>query len=371
MPERSTRSGTLGIGSVLGVPIRLHFTFVILLVFLAYIGLTDKQSLQIHLLYLALMFGSVLLHEIGHVAAGKIAGIRTREIVMFPVGGVSQLETNPTPRKELFISLAGPFANLLIAAALAIWMSTQTGGWRLAKFGGATDENLIQRLFFGNLILALFNLVPAFPMDGGRALRSLLSLYRPENEARQLSGAIGRTIAVVMCLYGLFWGEYMLAFIAVFIYVGAAQESAAAIGKSLLEGTPVRAAMVTQFQTLSHGDTLRDAADKLLSTTQQDFPVMLGDQVVGLLGRANLLRGMASEGPEAFIAGFMDRDFERVKTDTDLAEAVSLLADAGHCILVMDGERLLGLLTSENVSEFIVLKRIGMGRQEHGVDTKS
>ncbi len=141
------------------------------------------------------------------------------------------------------------------------------------------------------------------------------------------------------------------------------QESAAAIGRMLTHGVPVRAAMITEFHTLSHGQTIRDAANLLLATSQQDFPVVLGDQVLGLLGRNRLLRAMAEAGPEAYVASAMDRDFASVPPDLDLSEAVPLLAQSGACALVMENEKLMGLLTSENLTEFLLLKRFERMKQ--------
>jgi len=138
------------------------------------------------------------------------------------------------------------------------------------------------------------------------------------------------------------------------------------VGRILTQGTPVRAAMVTDFRTLSHADTVRDAANLLLAASQQDFPVMHGDQVIGLLGRAALLRAMASSGPDSYVAGAMNREFVHVSPEQDLAETIPLLSQAGSCVLVMDGDRLVGLLTSENLSQFLLLRRFGMPPETEG-----
>src|SRR3984957_3838481 len=159
-----------------------------------------------------------------------------------------------------------------------------------------TDANALARLAYGNLVLAGFNLMPAFPMDGGRILRALLSFVRPEEEATRIAAWMGRMLAISMGLYGLLAAQFMLVFFALFIYLGAAQEGAAAMGRALTHGIPVRAAMITEFHTLDHGNTVRDAANLLLSTSQQDFPVIHGDQVVGVLGRNLLLKALANQG---------------------------------------------------------------------------
>jgi CBS domain-containing protein len=159
-------------------------------------------------------------------------------------------------------------------------------------------------------------------------------------------------------LAGLLWGNYMLVFIALFVYLGASQEGTAARGRIRTAGYPVRAAMITDFRTLQHGESIRDAGNLLLATSQHDFPVMHGGSVVGLLTRAALVRGMLSEGPESYVAGAMDREFKRIDPDMPLTEALPLVSGSGAVALVMDGEeQLLGMLTSENLSEFILLRQ--------------
>jgi Zn-dependent protease len=345
---------------ILGVPIRLHFTFILLFIFLITIGVTGDQSALSNVLYLAALFLSVLLHELGHAMVSLQFGIRTLEIVMYPIGGVARLERTPPPNEEFWIALAGPAVNLVIAAVLLGFL-TYTG--RLVPtdaLGVPTSSNLLQRIGLGNLLLAIFNLIPAFPMDGGRILRAVLARFKSEAEATRIAATSGQFLAIALGLYGLLNAHFMLVFIAFFVYLGAAQESAASTGRVLTHGVPVRAAMVTDFRTLPHGSTIRDAANLLLATSQQDFPVVLGEQVLGLLGRTALLRGMATEGQDAFIGGIMERNFTAVSPDNDLAEALPMLANAGTCALVMEGEKLVGLLTTENLSEFLILRRFGM-----------
>lgn len=351
---------TIATVHLLGVPVRLHFTFVLLFVFLVVAGIGEGQSGLANAVYIAALFGSVVLHELAHALVGRRYGVRTLEIVMFPIGGVARLAQPPKPRQEFWIAAAGPLVNLAIAAGLAGALVWRGGLLPLEGLVRPTDANLLERIAGGNLVLAAFNLLPAFPMDGGRILRSVLALRRPPEQATRLAARAGQFLAIGLGLYGLLAANYLLVFIAFFVYLGAAQESAAAVGRILTQGTPVRGAMVTDFRTLSHGDTVRHAANLLLATSQQDFPVMYGEQTIGLLGRSALLRAMAATGPESYVAGAMNRDFVRVAPDQDLAETIPLLTQAGSCVLVMDGEKLVGLLTSENLSEFLLLRRFGM-----------
>jgi Zn-dependent protease len=352
--------GTAGTFSLFGVPIRLHFTFLILLAFILVVGLSGDQSALVNTVYIIALFASVLLHELGHVAVSRRYGIKTKEIVMYPIGGVSRMESTPKPAEELWIALAGPLVNLAVAAALGAYLYYSGQLTAIETLGRASDANLVERIALGNLILGGFNLIPAFPMDGGRILRAALARFRPIEEATRIAAASGRFLAIAMLFAGLFNGQFFLMFIAIFVYLGAEQENAAVTGRALTQGIPVRAAMVTEFHTLSHGNSIRDAANLLLSTSQQDFPVVLGQQVIGLLGRNALLRGMAMQGQESYVAGIMDRNFTSVPPDMDLAEAMPLLTEAGSCALVMEGDQLLGLLTRENLSEFVLLRRFGM-----------
>jgi Zn-dependent protease/CBS domain-containing protein len=367
-PGQNYIAGSVGTVRVFGVPVRLHFTFILLLVFLLFIGIGERQSGGSTAIYILALFASVLLHEIGHTLVARHYGIRTIEIVMFPIGGISRPERQPKAREELWIALAGPTVNLLIAVVLLAWVVAAHRGFvDLAQLREPTDANLAERIAFGNLILWLFNLLPAYPMDGGRILRGLLSLRKSEEEATRIAAGAGQVLAVAIGLAGLLWGNFILVFIALFVYLGAFQESAAVRGRIFTSGFPVRAAMITDFRTLSHGDTIRDAGNLLLATSQHDFPVMHGEQAVGLLTRAALVRAMLNEGPDAYVAGVMDRNFTRLSPDMPLQEAMALVsgpgAAAGGCALVFDGEdRLVGMVTSENLSEFMLLRQASMAQ---------
>jgi Zn-dependent protease len=346
-------SGTLGGLVLAGVPVRFHFTFFLLILFVVAASATGSREVWVEAAFIGALFASVLLHELGHAITARSYGIRTLEIVMYPIGGVARLAEQPRPRAELWIALAGPAVNVVIAGAVY-------GALILALPAEKTLDDLLRRIAVGNLYLAAFNMVPAFPMDGGRVLRALLAMWKGEEAAIQIAAGTGRTLAVAMGLYGLATGQVFLLFIAFLVYMAATQERLASTGRTLTQGMPVRAAMITDFRTLPHGSTMREAADLLLSTSQQDFPVMHGDQVIGLLDRTAFVRGVAMEGGEAFVSAAMNRDFVRLDPEMDLAQALPALADAGHCALVMEGDTLVGLLTPENISEFLLLRKLGM-----------
>jgi Zn-dependent protease/CBS domain-containing protein len=342
--------------------VRLHFTFILLVLFLLVTILGSERSAGNYAIFLLGGLLSVLLHEMGHALMAARFGVRTVEIVMFPIGGLSRMERPLGATAEVWVSLAGPLVNLLLAGGIFAYMvaTHQAPTISVTDMLSPSDKSALALLLYGNVTLAVFNLLPAFPMDGGRLLRGLLSYIRPPEEATRIAAWMGRMLAMGMGLYGLIDKQFLLVFFALFIYLGAAQESVAALGRTLTTGIPARAAMITEFHTLEHGNTVRDAANLLLSTSQQDFPVLHGGKVVGLLTRNLLLRAIAHEGPDAYVAGVMDRDFLSLSPEDDLAEILPLMARAGRCALVMDKDKLLGLLTTENLSEFLLLRRFGM-----------
>lgn len=357
-PQQAAIPGSILTFRLGGVPVRLHFTFVLLLVFLIAVSAGGGQSAIYGAVYILALFASVLLHELGHVTVARRYGIKTIDITMFPIGGLARLEKLPAAREELWIALAGPLVNVVIAAALGIWLFWTNDINRFSEIWRISDANVIHRIAAGNIFLAAFNLLPAFPMDGGRILRALIARRKSEAQATRIAAGTGQVFAILMGLFGLLAGHFMLMFIAFFVYLGAAQESAAVTGRELMGDMPVRAAMITDFRTIGHGSTLREAADLLLSTSQQDFPVVTGGQVLGVLTRNGLLRGIAGSGPDSFVAGAMDRNVARVAPDAQLSETVPLLNES--CVLVMEEERLLGLLTRENLGELLLLRRFGM-----------
>ena len=357
--------GSFGIARVAGIPIRVHFTFVLLL---AWLALVDSQSKQAHpwanLFFVVGLFACVLLHEIGHaLVALRYYGLQTRDIVLYPIGGIARLETLPRPRQELWIALAGPAVNLVIAGILSLVL--RLAHLPLGRFSLTGQQpNYLANLMWANLLLAGFNLIPAFPMDGGRILRALLARVMSDLDATAIAARVGQFFAILFGLYGLGSSNLLLVFVAVFVYMGAGQEAAVFQTKALMMGHRVREAMLREFRTLSVGNTLREAAEALLAGSQQDFPVLNGEEVVGVLSRGALLRGMATEGQDGYVAGTMQREFVHVRPDDDLEAVLAQTPYAGP-ILVMEGDGtdksgLVGMLTQENLLEFLTLTRLQM-----------
>ncbi len=347
MAERPP-SGSITLFRVAGIPIQFHFTFLFLAALLVTSGLLGRREAILDAVLVAAVFASVLLHELGHALAALRFGVKIVSITMYPIGGAARLASQPTPQQEIWITVMGPAVNLVLAGAC--WLGAR------ATTGDAAE--LLTQLGGANVTLLLFNLIPAFPMDGGRLLRAFVALRQPERNATRLATTIGRLVALAMGAFALFNGQWFLLFIAIFVFLGAQQERMVSETRHLSTGSPVSAAMIRDFRTLPHGATVREAAQLLLDTNQQDFPVVHGQQLIGLLRRPALIAAMGHPGPESYVAGVMDRDFVTLPPTMDLTDALGLMPQAGSCALVVEDDKLVGLLTPENIGEFFALRAV-------------
>jgi Zn-dependent protease/CBS domain-containing protein len=347
------------LGEVAGIGIFVHATFLILIGWLALsAALEGHGAVEIFsgIGFIAALFGCVLLHELGHALSAKRFGIRTRDITLLPIGGVARLERMPkNPLQELLVALAGPAVNVGIAAALFGAIALRGGAapiGALGVFGGP----FLERLFLLNVVMALFNLIPAFPMDGGRVLRALLATRMEYTRATQIAAATGQAFALLFGFIGLL-GNPFLIFIAFFVWIGAAQEAAMTQMRSALAGIPVHRAMLTDFRTLSPEDTLGRASELLLAGSQQDFPVVEAGRVVGMLPRKALLTGLAKIGREGRAADVMETSVPFAHANEMLEPAFLRLRNCDcHALPVTREGELVGLLTPENVGELVMIQ---------------
>jgi Zn-dependent protease/predicted transcriptional regulator len=359
--ETSGSGWALQIGRVMGIPIRIHFTFLLLLLWFGFAATTRGESPLRAVIFLALLFACVALHELGHAAMARRFGVRTREIVLYPIGGIARLENIPGGKAELLIALAGPAVNLFLSLALGGVIL----GLGLPPFAEPqnvfTAGSMLQQLLVANITLFVFNLVPAFPMDGGRVLRASLSLAFPDERATTVAAAIGQGIAVLLGALGLFSSNWVLLFIALFVFLGAGQEAAFHRQRAMVLGKKARDAMITRFETLAPQDSLGRAAEHLVATHQADFPVLdAWNRVAGVLSRAKLMRGLAKEGSSGAVMDAMDREFPVAAPGDDLEEVLRILQGAPHVpVIVLDDGRLVGMITLENLTEFIQIAPSG------------
>lgn len=348
------------LGRILGIDVFVHFTFLILLGFIGLAHWMAGRSLEAALagvLFFASLFLCVLLHEYGHALAARRYGIGTKDITLLPIGGLARLERMPEkPMQELIVALAGPAVNVVIAGGLLAGLFLRNS-WQLPSEVSVTSGGFIERLLMVNVFLVLFNLLPAFPMDGGRVLRSLLAMRMDYARATSIAAAIGKGMAVLFGFVGLF-SNPMLLLIALFVWIGATQEAAAAQMKSSFAGATVRDAMLTDFRVLSPHDTLADATRLLLAGSQQDFPVAEGGRVVGILDHAALFQALRDRGNTAKVGTEMRSQFVMLEASRSLDEALAeVRAEGGLTMAVSEDGRFVGLLTPENVGEFFMIRR--------------
>lgn len=348
------------LGRWAGIDVYIHVTFVVLLAALAFVNWWESGSVWNAFLataFPALIFLCVLLHEFGHALAAKQFGIPTRDITLYPIGGVARLERMPEkPGQELIVALAGPLVNVVIALGLYFYLEATSGlqAWGSLALGRG---DLLQRLMIANTMLVVFNLLPAFPMDGGRVLRALLASVFDYVRATQIAATIGQAMAMLFAFVGITSGNPLLLFIAFFVWIGASQEASMVQIKTALAGIPVWRAMITDFRTLAPHDTLAQAADLIVAGTQHDFPVVEGDRVVGILTRHGLIEGLAKLGPSGRVAEVMEREFVTLDPTEMLELAFGRLQDCEcRTVPVVQNGRLVGLVTPDNVGEFLMIQ---------------
>jgi Zn-dependent protease/predicted transcriptional regulator len=317
--------------------------------------------------FMLAIFTCVLLHELGHALVAQRYGIKTTDITLLPIGGLARLERMPEdPKQEISVALAGPAVNVVIALALFMgtWLLTP---WKPVSDLTFTSGSLIERLMAVNIVLVLFNLLPAFPMDGGRVIRGLLALRLKYSLATRIAAKLGQCMALLFVLTGLFFAQNpFLVFIGVFVWFGAAQESSIVEFKSALGDLPVERAMPTCYTSLTPTDLLSRAVELVLAGCQEDFPVVENGRVVGVLQRPDLVNGLAIQGESAVVADFMKRNFPVADAAEKLQSVVPRLESSGCKIIPVTrfGE-LVGLLTTQNIAEFMMIRSALSQSRQH------
>ncbi len=354
------------IGKVAGIQIRLHFTFLVLLVWVGlshYLQHGRVPDALAGLAFMLALFTIVVLHELGHALMARRFGIATADITLLPIGGVARLERMPDrPRQELLVALAGPAVNVVLATLLFLVLRL-TAQLPQVWDARSIDSNFLAKLMMVNISLAVFNLLPAFPMDGGRVLRALLAMRMDYAKATGIAARIGQGMAALFGFIGLF-SNPILMLIAVFVWVGAKEESEQARIKSALSGLTVDRVMLTDFRVLAPDDPLAYPVKLVLSGSQQDFPVVEEGLVVGILTRASLLDGLSQSGESGQVREVMQRQFLTAHP-TDRVESLLERLGQVECrvLPVAAAGRLVGIFTPENLGEYLMVRAALGGRK--------
>lgn len=346
------------LGRIAGIDLYMHATFLILLIWVGVSHYMEHQRLAdavSGILFILTLFGIVVLHELGHALTARRFSIPTRDITLLPIGGVARLERMPDdPRQELLVALAGPAVNVVLAIVLLAALAP--GG--LGGYGEAfqADGSFLEKMFWVNISLAVFNLLPAFPMDGGRVLRALLAMRVNYVKATQTAAYIGQGMALLFGLVGLLTNPFLI-FIALFVWMGASQESSQVEIKSALGGIPVRQAMITEFHVLTPSDPASKAIEFILSGFQQDFPVVEEGRVIGVLTRANLFTALAEDGRDIRVGEIMQKDFKTADPAEMLEKVFLRLQNCDcHTLPVIQNDVLVGMITTENIGEYMMIE---------------
>ena len=351
---------SIPVATIAGTVVRVHVTFLLFLVWIggSYWRLGGREAAIEGVLFILLLFLCVLAHEFGHIFAARRYGIRTPDVTLWPIGGIASLERIPErPSEELVVALAGPAVNVVIALVLILILGTGIDSAAMTELENPR-ASMLGRLAAANIFLVVFNLIPAFPMDGGRVLRALLAMRRPHVEATRIAGRIGQGAAFVFALLGLFTNP-MLIVIGLFVYLAATAETQHVAFRDGTKGLSVREAMMSEFETLSPTATLDDAVNCLIRTAQKEFPVVDGaGHPRGLLTRDALIPALRDGGPTTPVLDVMARDIPAIRSWQPLEEAMAALnrAKAPALFILGDDERLVGLLTPETVGELMLVQ---------------
>ena len=353
-------SWSINVGRIAGTAVRIHVTFLLFLgwIFLASWYSGGAQAAWSGLAFMLLLFACVLAHEFGHIFTARAFGVATPDVTLLPIGGVARLERIPEkPSEELLVALAGPAVNVAIAVVLMVFAGASLQPQSLAAVE-SNQISMVDRLAAVNLFLAVFNMIPAFPMDGGRVLRALLAIRLGHVRATELAAAIGQFVAFGLGFLGLF-GNPLLIFIAIFVYLAASSEAQLVAMRAMSRDVPVSAAMMTQIARLAPQAHIDEAVETLLRTSQSEFPVVDGEgRLSGLLSRADMIRALKQLGPDARVADAMTAGIPTVSYRACLEEAVRLMQEKqapGVGVLDAAG-KFAGLITAETIGEMLMVR---------------
>jgi Zn-dependent protease/CBS domain-containing protein len=359
------RSWSISIGRIFGIDIRLHWTFLALLVFVISTEYTIQNASTAFrsLALVGIVFGSVVVHELGHAVVSMQAGIPAKSIVLLPIGGITMLDDSrqlPELRpetawlREVRIALAGPMVSLVIAfvsGSILLAVAPEIQLW-MKPFVHA--NHLLRSLVWANVILAGLNLLPAYPLDGGRVLRAFFSRRMDPVQATRRAVTIGQSISMVLMLTGMLSNPW-LTLIGFFLFIGAQLEERSAVFQSVLQKVRLEDIMLTDFATLSPADTLEDALDKAVHSLQDDFPVIRGSDMVGVISKQKILDALRVEG-NGYVQSVMNRIFEVATKQESLASAFRKLTARNLSIIpVVDDQRLVGIVTLQNLMHSMAL----------------
>lgn len=356
---------SFSIGRLFGSEIRIHLTFFLLLIWIGTSAFTDggwPAAIE-NVAFILVLFGCVVAHEFGHALMARRYGIATPDITLLPIGGLARLEKMPEdPRQEIAVALAGPAVNIVIWGVLTGLLGVPSSVGQLTAIEVASDgfqlSEFLGRVALVNLFLAVFNMLPAFPMDGGRVLRATLSLFMDRVRATRTAAKAGQSVAFLLALLGLTSGNIMLILVAFFVFVAAGYESQDVEVHAMARKLLARDAMITHFETLGPSDSLAAAGDALIRTTQHEFPVVdAAGALVGFLTRQALFTAYSDTEKQKSVEEMMTRDIPETSLMQPLDQVFDLMHEGTVPAVAVTGShgQFIGYITRENIGEMMVI----------------
>lgn len=353
--------GSFKLGNIAGIGVFIHWTFSILIAYIIFSNYRaghDAERIGWMVLFVCSIFGTVFLHELGHALAAKRYGINTKDITILPIGGLARLEKIPEkPVEELVVALAGPAVNIALAGITALFITMPSANELYIQLtGGVNSDNFFLNFFIVNIWLAVFNLIPAFPMDGGRVLRALLAMKMERHIATNVAARIGQVLALGFIFLG-FFGNPFLIFIGLFIILGAQGEAQMTKAEFMMKGIIVRDILMKNYETIEESDTIETAVNKLLNGQCKNFVVMAKQQAVATLGRDEIIKALSENGKQTLLQSVADKNPIRLNVNQSLEEVYpTMIAGKNSMAFVYDNQQFIGVLDLENILEFIMVK---------------
>jgi Zn-dependent protease/predicted transcriptional regulator len=353
--------GSFKLGNIAGIGIFMHWTFVLLIAFIIYSNYRTGHSAEQILwsvIFILSVFVTVFLHELGHALAAKKYNIKTKAITLLPIGGLAQLETIPEkPKEELVVAFAGPLVNILLALITGFFISIPNmKELNVQLSGGVSANNFFLNFFIVNVWLAIFNLIPAFPMDGGRVLRALLSMKLERHVATSIAAGIGQFLALGFIFLG-FYSNPFLIFIGLFIMLGAQAEVQYTQTKYILKGYKVKDALMRQYQVIDFNETIKTAVQMLLNGQYKSFLVTENNKAVGTLTSSEIIKALSATGETEIIHKVMNKNLIFLNVSSSLESAYEqAIQNKTTLMAVEENNQLVGTLDTDNILEFITVK---------------
>ena len=357
--------GFLRLGKIAGIRLEVHWTFALLLIWAGFIEFQNSGNFErvaVNQGFILVLMACVVLHELGHALTARKFGIKTQRIILLPIGGVATLDKMPEkPGQELLVALAGPAVNVVIAIILSLIIPIKSyfnfDNIMVEEMLYAPNlQNFLFYLFVANVMLVVFNLIPAFPMDGGRVLRALLAFRLSRVEATNIAASIGQALAIVFFILGFFVNPFLI-LIAFFIFFGAYGENQMVKQNSLLQGHLVKEATLTNITVLRPDNNVQEVIDILLASTEKDFVVAQDNDIVGIVTQKDVIK--YAKTPSRLVRDIMDKNFLVIDESTEITKVLELVGKEKKSFFpVTSNEKLVGAIDMVNISEFILLKTV-------------